>query len=444
MILRNQRHVLALTALLTAAILSPACEKVPFLAPTGSTITLTSATTALPTNGTAQIVAQVLESSGTPPHSGTRVTFTTTLGTIDPAEVSTDASGRATVTFRAGGQSGVAIVAASSGAATTASGSSGSTTTGGTGSAATTSSDRNLRIAVGAAAVGRVVLGASPTLISSQGGSSLLTAAVTDINGNALSGVPVIFTTTAGTLVASSVLSDLNGLAVTSLSTSVEATVTATAGLATTGGSGSGGTTTNPNSATVTIKVNPLPTLSIKPTTTGTLTAGQPVIFEISASIPTGSTSQIRSMNINFGDGTGQPLGAASGTSSVQHIYTNTDTRSFTITVTLTDSLGAETSASTVIAVLPQPPLGVSINCTKVGIVLPISVNCIATVTPASATVLSYLWDFRDGSNLLPSTTNTATHQYTANAPPGGYIVTVTITPTSGSPTSGFVAVPIP
>ena len=46
------------------------CEKVPLLAPTGSSIVLTAGTTALAANGSIPIVAQVIESSGTPPHSG--------------------------------------------------------------------------------------------------------------------------------------------------------------------------------------------------------------------------------------------------------------------------------------------------------------------------------------------------------------------------------------
>ena len=62
--------VLSLAALVTVA-----CEKVPLLAPTGSTITLTSATTALPVNGTSDLIATILESAGTPPHSGTLITL---------------------------------------------------------------------------------------------------------------------------------------------------------------------------------------------------------------------------------------------------------------------------------------------------------------------------------------------------------------------------------
>jgi PKD repeat protein len=145
-------------------------------------------------------------------------------------------------------------------------------------------------------------------------------------------------------------------------------------------------------------------------------------------------------MSVDFGDGTVRPLGAANGTTSVQHVYNNTDIRSYTVTVSLLDTLGARTSASTVIVVLPQPPLGVSINFTKVGAALPVSVNFTATVTPATATVSSYLWDFGDGQSQT-TTTNTATKTYTT---PGTFTARVTVTTTTGQTSVGTVAVSIP
>src|ERR1700687_3985192 len=81
--------------------LSFACEKVPLLAPTGSTISLTVGATALPLNGAGTHLSQVLESAGVPPHSGTEVTFTTTLGAFQPSTAYTDVSGRVTVIFNA-------------------------------------------------------------------------------------------------------------------------------------------------------------------------------------------------------------------------------------------------------------------------------------------------------------------------------------------------------
>src|SRR5438445_5991951 len=95
---------------LLSAIATVACQKVPLLAPSGSTITLTAAATALPLNGSAQIIAQLLEAGGTPPQDGTLVVFTTSLGSIQPAEAQTS-GGRVTVTFNAGPASGTATIA---------------------------------------------------------------------------------------------------------------------------------------------------------------------------------------------------------------------------------------------------------------------------------------------------------------------------------------------
>src|SRR6059036_29000 len=86
---------------LAGCVLVQACNKVPLLAPTGSSITLTASATVLPVNGTTQLIAQVLESAGTPPQDGTLVTFTTTLGTVQPPQAETS-GGRVIVTFNAG------------------------------------------------------------------------------------------------------------------------------------------------------------------------------------------------------------------------------------------------------------------------------------------------------------------------------------------------------
>src|SRR5206468_10274063 len=100
----NVTGAVCLAAALSVGTVS--CEKVPLLAPSGSSITLIASTNVLPVNASTSITAQVLEPAGTPPHSGTQVSFTTSLGTIQPESVSTDVNGRATVTFSAGAQSG--------------------------------------------------------------------------------------------------------------------------------------------------------------------------------------------------------------------------------------------------------------------------------------------------------------------------------------------------
>ena len=82
----SRRRLATLVLVPTALLLIEAsCSRVPLLAPSGSTITLTSATSVLAINGSATIIAQVIEAAGTPPQAGTHVTFTTSLGTVQPA-----------------------------------------------------------------------------------------------------------------------------------------------------------------------------------------------------------------------------------------------------------------------------------------------------------------------------------------------------------------------
>jgi Big-like domain-containing protein/PKD domain-containing protein len=446
MIARTPRALLAfsLTALLVS--FAASCQRVPLLAPSGSTITLTTTATALPINGTADLIAQVIEAAGTPPHSGTHVSFTTSLGTIEPSEAETDINGRAQVKFNAGNISGVATITASSGnaqgpaASSSSSGSSSSTTT--TGSSRT--------IAIGTAAVGRITLSANPSTISSNGGSSTILANVVDINGNPLAKVSVAFSTSAGVLSTAAADTDANGLAQSTLTTSVEATVTATAGVpaaSSGGGSGGGGSgggsTSSATSATVTVKVNPLPTVSIA-APTGTLTAGSPVTFTLVAMPGTNSTAQIRDVTVDFGDGDVRDLGAVTTGASgqpIQHQYNNAAPTSYTVRATVLDTLGGTTTAATVIVVLGQPPLSVTLTSTQSTSGTTTFVTFTATVTPNTATIASYLWNFGDGSSPQLTTGPQVPHNYVAGS--GPKTVTVTATTTSGqTATTSIIVTP--
>src|SRR5712691_991427 len=121
MISRGNHRFLSMAFGLFILLLTGACQKVPLLAPTGSTIILTASANALPINATADLTAQVLEASANPPHSGTLITFTTTLGGIEPSEARTDINGRVIVKFSSGVANGTATIVASSGGATTGS-----------------------------------------------------------------------------------------------------------------------------------------------------------------------------------------------------------------------------------------------------------------------------------------------------------------------------------
>ena len=313
-------------ALVAIALFASGCQKVPLLAPSGSTITLSSAATALPANGTTTIVAQVIEPSGTPPHAGTLVSFTTTLGTIQPSEVETDISGRATTTFNANGASGTATITAISGGV----------------SAGTTGA---VKIAVGAAAVSSIILSASPISLPSSGGASTISATVYDSGGNGVGGVPVTFTAAAGSVSPSVANTDTAGVARTVLTTSRTAEVTAAAGVSAT----SGTTTTAAPTAKITVAVNLTATITVGTPTPAIPSVGQTVSFPLTYGTTTGS-SPITRVTMSWGDGasqtfTGQPA-------VVSHSYGAVG--SYLVTFTGTDAAGDPSTTSTNINVFSE------------------------------------------------------------------------------------------
>jgi len=191
------------------------CTHVPLTAPTKSIIALYAS--ASPANdGSINLIATVTEEAGTPVQNGTLVTFTTTLGRLDPTSAETT-NGQATVKFFGDGLSGTATVSAFSGGATSGSGDS-------AGNAAT------LTIPLGAAAADNIIVHAEPSSVPAAGGTAAIIAQVRDASGNGLPNVLVVFSTTAGSLVPPSVSTDSTGTATTNLTTTSKATVTAAAG----------------------------------------------------------------------------------------------------------------------------------------------------------------------------------------------------------------------
>ena len=264
------------------------CDKLPLLAPTGTVISLFPSSTVLPVDGSIDITAVAIEAgssgqtptptpppttpgtpgtpttpttptptpgtpgTGTPVHNGTVISFTTTVGRIEPNEAPTR-NGQATVKLVASGQSGVARVTAFSGGARST----------------------ELMINVGTAAVERVLLRADNQNLPASGGSTRLIARVEDVGGAGLAGVPVTFTTTAGRIEPSSSNTDANGEAVSTLTTALEANVTASAGSKT-------------STPALVVKINPRSNVAITPPTT-TPSVGQPATFTIGV----GATSQV-------------------------------------------------------------------------------------------------------------------------------------------------------
>ena len=410
------------TLLVMAGVVTSACGSAQLLAPTSSTITV-SAPTRVASGSSTEITAFVLEQGGTPVQNGTTVRFSTTLGRVDPVEVETE-NGLAVTVFFADGASGLAEIRATSGAA---GGGEGTTNV--------------VQITVGAAAVNTVTLRANPGSVGPGGGSVQLSATVVGVNGEALSAVGVTFNTDQGTLSPSTVTTDGNGEALTTLTTSQQAIVSATAGV----------TTSSP--VTITVRAGPIVTIACAPAAgTGSCAAAQAdttnntatVVFTITK--PSAS-STLSTATLDFGDGTSlHTLGdLAGGTATSPRTATATRTYdgpagatavSYTAMVTVTDINGETSTATTVVVVTPRaarPQLIATLSATLGTAVLTVGqpVTFTATVTPATdgADLASnYAWTFGDSTSANTSGNATA-HVYTSN---GIKTATVTVTTTDG------------
>ncbi len=378
-------------AVCLAAAAATSCDKMPLAAPTDSTITLFANSTTVGLNGSIEITATVIESAGTPVQNGTVVTFTTTLGTIDPNEARTN-NGKVTVKLLAGTRSGTAEVRAFSGG---------------------TSSADALTVTVGAAAAGKVELLGNPSALPAAGGTVQLTAIVSDAAGNRLSGIPVSFTTDAGVLAPNSVTSDGNGEARAALTTTGKARVTASV---------VGGTSAS-LSATLDIPVRVGPTVTIS-VPASSLVPGVPATFSVSVNA---GGAAVRSASIEFGDG-GRQAVSTSGSSTATHVYSSSGT--YIVTAEATDTAGETATATASVSVQTVVvTVNMTVSPTTVvrGALAEFTAN--ATTTPAGTTIERYEWNFGDGS-LATTSGNATSHSYAAA---GRYIASVRAVTTTGA-----------
>ena len=393
-----------------------ACDKVPLLAPTGSVITLFATSDTVALNGEIDIIATVIENgaasapstgtpgtgtttttpttttsttrtgAGTPVQNGTLVSFTTTIGRIEPREARTH-NGEVRVTFIADGRSGTAKVTAYSGGAV--------------------GTLENLR--VGTAAAERVLLTASPQSLCGTGGTTQISARVEDTSGSPVSGVPVSFTADNGTLSSTAATTDAAGVATVALTTARETKVTANVAGKT---------------ADVTVRVNARTGVTIAGPTTQ-VSAGVPASFTVGVA----SGAVIRDVTVDFGDGDRLALGPVTGNVTVSHTYNEPGT--YTVRATATDAVCGPETVSTALTILPGQPPGITITASNNNPTVGETVIFTATVSGATSTILRYEWNFGAGAipPAITTTGNRATATYTT---PGTKIITVRVVQAAG------------
>jgi PKD repeat protein len=421
MVSRLRRASARAALLFVSGVITVACQKVPLLAPTGSVITLNSSATSLPIGGTADIIAQVIEAAGTPPHEGTHVTFTTNLGTIQPSEASTDIAGRAIVKFVAGTASGTATITAISGGVSVA-------------------AANAVKIQIGAAAVGSVSASASPATLPNTGGTSTITATVSDISGNPLASVPVTFSidtatgsSGAGSLSATVANTDANGRAQVTLTTNRTTIVAATAGIgAATGTPPSGGTQTGK----VTVTVNATTSIAIGAPTPASPVVGQTVTLPLTYGTAT-TTSPIVRVTADWGDG--QVSTYTGQIAAISHTYRSAS--SYVVVVTGVDGLGdvSTTTASITVGQRPQPGVSIAANPATPQAGQPVTFTATITQGTTGATTQSVQWDFGDGTQgTLTGNSTVVVHTYNT---PATYVVTAIVTDSTGATGSASTAI---
>jgi hypothetical protein len=390
-------------AFITAMSLAAACDKMPLLAPTGTIITLIPTSNVVPVGGEVDIIATVIEQgvastptttpdtttttttattragAGTPVQNGTLVSFTTTLGRIEPSEARTQ-NGQVRVKFISNGQSGTARVTAYSGGA----------------------SGTLENLLIGTAAASRLLVSANPQSLGSSGGTAEVTALVQDVGGTGLRGVPVTFTTTAGSVSPSTAITDDSGVARTTISTNREAVVTAQAG---------------DKTGTATIRVSAPIGLTLAVPETANVGAPARVTVNVSA------TANVQDVVIDWGDGQQTRLGAIGGSVTVPHTYP--EPGFYTVTATATDAGGGRQTVSNTISV---GALAVSLSASNPTPLVGTPVTFTATV-PVGTQVLRYTWVFDDGVTQT-TTDNSLQRVFTSR---GQKVVRVDVTTVSGA-----------
>lgn len=232
-----------LLSILAVAALS--CDKAIPTAPEGSILTVSASPSRIGVNGSSNITIMGRRSNGSPLAPGTEIRLTTTIGTI-PSLVTLDGDGEATAVLRGDGRLGVARVTASAGTVTgggsgSGSGSGGTGGSGGSGTGTGSGTSSGILTATVDVEVGNagktIVLQASPTNLSSEGGDVRLTALVRDATGQPLQGAQVNFLTDLGRLKSGGGLkqTDANGQATDTLTvTENDITISDTTGFSVT------------------------------------------------------------------------------------------------------------------------------------------------------------------------------------------------------------------
>jgi adhesin/invasin len=276
-----------------------ACKEGGNSAPGGSRLLLTADPLSIALNGTSQITVIGTDENGVPLADGTQVSFSVTqAGSVSPSTVQLT-NGSATTTYFASLVAGDITITATSGGV-----------------------EASVTIKVADNIERKVFVFATPAKLPDGGGTSLISAAVTDTSGRPIRDIDLQFTTTSGKLQSNGALipTNNNGVATDTLNTSTSATVTAT--------------TDDGFSGATTVEVGGGRIICHMTVSTSTPRVGQIVLFFDTSDVPTDEIETVR-FHWDFNDGS-----SADG-QSVQHSYSSQGT--FNVVHSVIDQQGNTT-----------------------------------------------------------------------------------------------------
>ena len=140
----------------------------------------------------------------------------------------------------------------------------------------------------------------------------------------------------------------------------------------------------------------------------------------------------------NFGDGTTLDTTAT----SVTHTYTTPGSRTVTLTITNSSGRSDTLTRTSLVQAVGTTPVA-SFTATPASGLAPLSVTFSDSSTPGPGTITNRHWNFGDGTTLDTTTTTSVPHTYGS---PGNYVVTLTVTDSTGptgSTSSTVVANPV-
>jgi PKD repeat protein len=361
----------------------PGCKKVPLYALDG-TITLSANKTALRTGGDKATITIIgFGADGKPMHDNTVVLLTTTLGTL-PSSVDLE-DGRATAELISTNTNGTAVITAQSGKVI---------------------STNPLSIVIGSAAVNFLTIAANPPSFNNVGGRSQIKVGVYDASGNPVPNVLVSLTANSGRFDQGGGMytTDSQGRISDWLAVTQTTHVTAECN-------------SKKTEMDVTVTTGKLPTAEFSYSPSAPSKADN-VFFN--GSLSHSDNGPIATYTWDFGDGM-----SAQGV-QVAHYFN--DAKSYDVMLTVTDSTGAVgmTHKTVTITINPNPIAIFSFSPQSPVKNTPVYFTG-GQSTATNATIVSYAWNFGDGSAVASG--DSVTHTF-ANAMT--YSVTLKVTDSKG------------